>query len=149
MATRDEIVGLLSRRWLEVQEQLSPLGAHVELTWDIGESEMLKVGRRFASTFGDGGPRCHVRFAERMLTASHDRADAVIRHELGHVLDLTIMQTDLDSWAQDRGAWLPTTPERKADALAELVWGQTIRYDAELVQTLGPGVTPRPESLGL
>jgi hypothetical protein len=37
--------------------------------------------------------------------------------------------------------------EREADEVAKTLWGITIRYDAEDVQTIGPGTSPRPAHL--
>ena len=44
---------------------------------------------------------------------------------------------------------MPTTPERRADEIAYLVWGDRIRYDTDTVQSLCRGVSPRPARLGL
>jgi len=41
------------------------------------------------------------------------------------------------------------TPERYADAVAQGIWGDTILYDDEDVQSLSEGVTLRPRRLGL
>lgn len=75
--------------------------------------------------------------------------DAVIRHELGHVLDFFVFGQDLEDWARARGVDLPYTAERRADAIALALWGDVILYDDELVQSLTQGVTPRPTILGL
>lgn len=147
--TPHELESLLLRRWHEVQVALSPLLDTARLEWAFADTDMLRVPRRYASTIGDGGNVCRVQFPQKALTASFDRMDAVIRHELGHVVDIILFQPDLEGWALAHGVWLPSTPERKADALAALLWGQTIYYDNELIQTLLPGIHPRPESLGL
>jgi len=63
---------------------------------------------------------------------SPDRIEAVLRHEFGHVLQI----------ARGHGF-----TEREADLLAERVWGDRIYYDDEDVQTLVPGVAPRPRHL--
>ncbi len=56
----------------------------------------------------------------------------VIRHELGHACD--------DRIESPRA-------EQRADDIAEIVTGQKIRYDKDLVQTVGIGSWPRPRNL--
>jgi hypothetical protein len=84
-----------------------------------------------------------------MIDAPVHRVDGVIRHEIGHVLDLTIPAAHMDRWAFSRGVALPQTPERRADAIAHAVWNSPIAYDRDMVQTTGRGTCPRPVHLGL
>lgn len=72
--------------------------------------------------------------------------EAILRHELGHAIEfaLGIKRTNYEF-----GPLLARTPERRADQIAELVWEETILYDPSDMQTLGQGVYPRPEHLGL
>lgn len=142
------LASLLQQRWIEAQYALTPLLDTIKPVWRFADTEMLRVPRRYASTIIEGQDCC-IQFPEKMLQANHDRADAVIRHEIGHIVDLVLLQTEVDAWALAKGVWLPVTLERRADTLAELIWGQTINYDSEDVQTLGLGVSPRPEELGL
>jgi hypothetical protein len=58
---------------------------------------------------------------------------ALLRHELAHAVFLFHGHDDHS--------------ERDADALAEVVWGDRINYDARDVQTLARGRWPRPEHL--
>jgi hypothetical protein len=44
---------------------------------------------------------------------------------------------------------LAKTTERRADDIAEAVWGTALKYDHDLVQNTTTGVTPRPRHLGL
>lgn len=142
------VVPLLTLRWQEAVAALPALSS-VSLTWDVGESTLFLSPRCTASTTGDGSAACHVRFAPRFFTLPEQNRDAVIRHELGHVIDLTIPWMTLDEWGQSRGLWLPTTPERRADAIAYTLWGSPIYYDEQLIQTIQVGIHPRPEHLGL
>jgi len=146
---KEKIEQLLSTRWEEVQARLLPLMDTATLSWDIGDSPLFRATRCNASTTGDGGAHCHVRFCSRLLEALLHRVDGVTRHELGHVIDFVVPYMTLDSWAQQQGVWLPTTPERRADAIAALVWGEPILYDTETVQSMKYGVPLRPEHLGL
>jgi hypothetical protein len=75
--------------------------------------------------------------------------DGIVRHELGHVVDLCFPEAAVDQWAERHGVQLPKTDERRADAIAELLWKEPIRYDKDLVQSTREGVTPRPRHLGL
>lgn len=68
----------------------------------------------------------------RALALPRDNVVAVIRHELGHLADARI---------DEPGA------EKRADAIAVRVGGQPIRYDANDLQTVGPGRPDRPSHL--
>ena len=139
---------LLSERWAEACEALQffpPNG----LTWDIGEYPHFKTKRGHGVTFLDGPGRCHVRFAEKLMTSPQHRQDGIIRHELGHVFDMLIPRQGLDAWAAGKGVFLAKTQERRADDIAKALWGTALRYDADLVQSTKNGVRPRPEHLGL
>lgn len=141
---------LLSQRWLDVQRESGGLlPPDVLLSLEIGDSEHFRAARGYATTTVLCSGRYHIKFSEKVLRCSEDRLDAIIRHELGHVLDFSVPLGGLDRWAQARGVTLPTTPERRADALALAVWRQFIRYDAEEVQSLSSGTFLRPERLGL
>ena len=84
-----------------------------------------------------------------MKIASADRAKAVIRHEIGHALDFLLPRHEVDSIFLSRGFDPISTPERRADKLAEIIWDQPIYYDDQLVQSLSKGIKPRPKHLGL
>jgi hypothetical protein len=147
--SREELASLLCSRWEDAKSAVGTLIDHVQVTWDIGDSELFKAERCNASTIGDGGPHCHIRFAERILARPLHNIDGVIRHEIGHVIDLTTFQIVLEEWAQERGVHLPYTPERRADAIAHAVWGTPILYDQKTVQSTETGIPLRPEHLGL
>lgn len=147
---QEEVFSVLELRLLKLRAKVPGL-EHATITYDIGDSPLFNSPRRYASTTGDGGNTCHVRFPPRIVDLPADQVDAVIRHELGHVVDFIVPYMELEEWAQAQGCHdLPSTPERKADVLAELIWGQRIYYDERLVQTFNPtGISPRPEHLGL
>jgi len=82
--------------------------------------------------------------APKLERQSDDRIRALIRHELGHAVEALYAYSTIH-----RRTGIPIlTPERYADAIAESIWGDTLRYDADDVQTLGEGVSPRPRRLG-
>lgn len=145
------LAALLLQRWGEVQTALGLAPGAVSLRWDIGPYAHFKKRRGYAVTFHLNSTTCHLRFASKTLTAPFQRVDGLIRHELGHVTDMLIEKKILDKWAIGRRVKLPKTPERRADAIAEAIWGSPIFYDADLVQTtceIGT-VCPRPKRLGL
>jgi hypothetical protein len=87
--------------------------------------------------------------APKMKLVGADRVKAVIRHEIGHALDFLLPRREVDSIFLSRGLDPISTPERRADKLAEIIWDQPIYYDDQLVQSLSKGIKPRPKHLGL
>lgn len=83
--------------------------------------------------------------APKLNKQSDDRIRALIRHELGHAVEALYSY----STVQRRIGVPILTPERYADAVAQGIWGDTILYDDEDVQSLSEGVTLRPRRLGL
>jgi hypothetical protein len=69
------------------------------------------------------------------------RIEGVLRHELGHACDL-VERARLEGL----GLKLERTPELRADQIARFIWGESIGYDAEEIQTTGGG-TGRPDHL--
>jgi len=141
---------LINQRWTEAQRRLGlPIGA-AQLTWEVTDDyPHFKKKRGFAVCFYRGGSCCHLKFSPKILKAPLHRADAILRHELCHVLDFVIDGPALDSWALHQGIQLPSTPERRADALAMAIWFEPILYDKELVQSTRQGQDIRPAHLGL
>jgi hypothetical protein len=141
---------VLDARWTEALEVLGAVWTPPEIAWGFGESDHFASARGFATTVIYGPAKFHLKFAQKVVHAPPPRLDALVRHELGHVIDYGTERTALDTWAASRGVVLPDTPERRADAVCEAVWGAPIFYDEEDVQTVLPGgVRPRPERLGL
>lgn len=138
---------LFLRRWAEARRQLGLLDAKLSLEITSDEPHFA-TKRGYAICYFKSGNYCHLRFAPKILRASRSRADALIRHELGHAIDHFAPTRVLDAWARISGVPLPHTPERRADAIAQAVWGKPIRYDKDLVQSLREG-TARPAHLGL
>lgn len=78
----------------------------------------------------------------RQLTMSSLRG--LMRHEFGHALEYRYGVAELER----RLGKLPETVERRADVIAERVWGDPIVYDERLVQCVGKnGTHPRPKHL--
>lgn len=140
---------------LLVLERLREAGAvfggafRPNLTMQMGGSAHFDSPRGYATTtvYGDG--RFHLKIAERFLAAELNVQDAIVRHELGHVVDFSAESDPLNDWAKGRGVELAPTKELRADGIAEAIWGGRIFYNDADVQTLGSGVFPRPQRLGL
>lgn len=91
----------------------------------------------------DGDPMV-IAFAPKASELSKANLRGLMRHEFGHALEYRYGVAELER----RLGKLPPTVERRADAIAELVWGDPIVYDRRLVQCVGKnGVHPRPAHL--
>ena len=105
-------------------------------------------------------PKLHMRFSHKMLSAPVDRVDAIIRHEIGHAVDAICSDADVLELARRHAPfcvkqslfcrYVPesATAELRADAIAEYIWGQPIRYDEQEIQSLTRGAIGRPKHLG-
>ena len=113
----------------------------LDLKLVVGPRSQFPKNRDYAAC----SPIGVIMIAPRMEQASNDRITAVLMHEIGHALDFEYSHKDLEEAC---GA-LPKTPERKADAIAEAIFGVKMYYDIDLVQSLRSGLRPRPTHLGL
>jgi hypothetical protein len=74
-----------------------------------------------------------VNIVSRVMDFSEESITALIRHEIGHLCDIY-----RDS----------SKKEQRADDIAELVFGDKIRYSGPYkIQTIGNGEYPRPKEL--
>ena len=140
---------LLTQRWHEAYEAVGFDPASVNITWDMGPYPHFNKARGYAVAVNKTDGSYHIRFAPKTLNCPIHRADGLIRHEIGHILDFLFAKHDLDQWARSRHVALPPTDERRADAIAYAIWGKPIKYDADTVQSTRYGVHPRPAHLGL
>lgn len=85
-------------------------------------------------------------FDKQTITRRH----ALLFHEFGHAIEWRFGRSRvlnaIEREGYDLAVWGGT--ERRADALAEVVFGCRIGYDGADVQTLRGGVRPRPVRLG-
>lgn len=145
--TFDELV---AKRWEEAAEAVGFDPAKVDLIWGVGGGyPHFKTKRGFGVTFWDGKPPCRLLFARKLLNSPFHRQDGIVRHELGHVVDMVFGKKRIDKWALERGVALAKTDERRADDIALAIWGEPILYDRDLVQSTRYGESPRPRFLGL
>jgi hypothetical protein len=140
---------LLTLRWSEACRAVGLDPQSIRITWDVGDYPHFQQPRGYAVAMNNGNDTYHLLFAEKILRAPNHRADGLVRHEIGHILDFLFEPRELDRWAVERGVKLPSTPERRADSIAEAVWGQKLKYDADTVQSTRYGSSPRPTHLGL
>jgi len=123
---------LVNRRWFEAQQRIGLRPGALQLTWEITDDyPHFKKARGYAVCFHVDDNTCHLKFSTKMLRASPHRADAIVRHELGHVLDFLVPSTELDRWAWQQGVQLPHT--------AELVRADSIRSRARAVNSARSG----------
>lgn len=113
-----------------------------------GESTHFEAARGCAVT-RISGSTIELVLAHKMKDLAEPNIEAILRHEIGHMIDWLLDSEFLNGLAASRGVSLPSTLERRADAIAELVWGDAIFYDGRMIQILGSGTKPRPENLGL
>tara|TARA_Y100000310_G_scaffold282020_1_gene302954 strand:- start:849 stop:1277 length:429 start_codon:yes stop_codon:yes gene_type:complete len=136
---------LIDLRLEEAQAALG--GVPLTVTWDFGDWPHFAKERGYGVTFPGNGA-CHMRYSIKMMRAPGDRADGVIRHEIGHVVDHLVPARELNQWGRRRGVRLANTPEIRADDIAEAIWGEPLRYDEIEVQSTSVGKVGRPKHLG-
>lgn len=141
--TQNALVALFVQRLVEAERVVGPM--HLSLA-EI-DAAAMPMGRSYAYF----SPRDRqIVVCTKYLTASSDRIDAVLRHELGHAADF--LGSRFPALPLDRRAdpaCHVQGNERRADALAEAIWQQPLYYDPDTVQALHGGTRPRPEKLGL
>lgn len=150
---RQDLTDLFKRLHADVERSCGRL----VIAFGIGPADMYPKERnyafymepKFSHEMGTDGKCGLILVAPRMLDATKDRAEAILRHEFGHAMDLQATKVpqvcerlSVDPLSFKVGG------ERRADALAETLWGCPIRYDSCTVQSLKYGVTPRPTFLG-
>ena len=140
---------LLERAWVRSRDAQLALGVEVfPVSWAIGSHPHFRKPRGFGVTYE--GPPCRVVLARKLKRESASRQEGIIRHELGHVIDFLYAEDEVNRWAFRRGLMLPgqDIAEMRADAIARALWGDTIYYDSDDVQSITEGVAPRPRRLG-
>lgn len=140
---------ILDARWRDAVTRTSSFWTPPRIAWGYGDSAHFASARGYATTLVLSPSEFYLKFSTKVDTAPEHRLDALVRHEIGHVIDYSTPAETLNRWAASRGVLLPETRERRADAICLAVWGEPIFYDAEDVQTTLPAAAPRPERLGL
>jgi precorrin-2 methylase len=96
----------------------------------------------------DDGEGIFIVVAPKLSRGSESRIQAILRHELAHALEFEVGEKRLREMAASDGKKLHRGAERRADQVAEIIWGDPIFYDNIEVQTLDRGTYPRPIHLG-
>jgi len=121
---------------------------------DFGDCE-LHVDEKAGSDNGAGSERqfgyCKdgnpivIAFAAKVEDLPEANIRGLMRHEFGHALDYRYGRRPLE---QQLGVKLSPMTERRADQIAEAVFGDPIEYDQKLIQCIDcGGVSPRPRRL--
>lgn len=97
----------------------------------------------------DGPEDIQIVVAPKLTRGDKARIEAILRHELAHAIEFYLGEREVRRLAEQDGYRLPRGPERRADRVAEIIWGEPVYYDRDLVQTLERGTRPRPRHLGL
>lgn len=151
--TEDELVSLFERRLNEVRQACGPM----TICLMEGGSDLFPRHRSYAFFSVSCRPylvappgTSVIAFADKYKSAPRDRIEAVLMHEFGHAMDFLASQCPkLPGDRAHDPAVHRQGSERRADALAEGLWGVKIKYDEDTVQSLCCGVRPRPSALGL
>lgn len=151
--TEGELIQLFERRLTEVRQACGPMTICL---MEAGNDLFPRI-RSYAFFSVDCRPyliappgTSVIAFAEKYKTAHRDRIEAILMHEFGHAMDF--LASKMPDMPKDRSAdpnIYRQGSERRADALAEGLWGVKIKYDDDTVQSLCCGVRPRPSALGL
>lgn len=127
----------------EVEETFPDVGT-IELHHDDRAADDNGAGseRQFGYCM-DGSPIV-IAFAAKAEALPDTHIRGLMAHEFGHALEYRYGVEELEK----RLGKLPPTVEARADAIAERVFGDTIRYDDACVQCVGcAGTSPRPSHL--
>lgn len=136
----------LGRVFGELLRQAEEAHGPLPVALTIGPSEQFPKKRNYAyctnpefgEQFGAEQGCCVIVVAPKILNADPPRVLGLLMHELGHAVDFLVTPDH-----PNHGS------ERRADALAQAIWGIPIRYDGDTVQSTCCGVHPRPAHLGL
>jgi hypothetical protein len=151
--TEDQLASLFERRLTEVRQACGPMTICL---MEAG-NDLFPMRRSYAFFSVSCKPyliappgTSVIAFAEKYKNAPLSRIEAVLMHEFGHAMDfLAHRYPTLPSDRASDPAVHRQGTERRADALAEGLWGVKIKYDDDTVQSLCCGVRPRPSALGL
>lgn len=129
------------------------VGADFRVPLVVGKPDEFPMPRNMAycayRDHNSGRREIFIVVAPKLIKSSKARVSAILRHELAHAIEFHIGENEVRSMAGRDGHTLPPGPERRADRIAEIIWGEPLYYDDILVQTLNRGTRPRPRHLGL
>ena len=127
-------------KWFDRVEQEFPDFGKLELHSDAKAHD---ADRHFAYC-KHVGSKISISFAPEAEDLPEHNVMGLMAHEFGHAIDFRYGKAALEK----RLGSLPRDVEERADAIANKVFGITIRYDKHLVQCVScKGTTPRPKGL--
>jgi len=110
------------------------LGEDFFVAMEVGEAREFPEKRNMAYCVqDDDGSLCIVVAPKLARCTDLDRIEGVLRHEFGHAALFHLNRA--------------RHGERDADSMGERLFGVPIYYDKDTVQTLAPGIRPRPAHL--
>lgn len=131
----------------------SIVGADFRVPLVVGKSSEFPDRRNMAycayRDYNSGKREISIVVAPKLVSSSKARVSAILRHELAHAIEFHLGEDEVRGMARRNNEKLPPGPERRADRIAEIIWGEPLYYDDILVQTLNRGTRPRPRHLGL
>ena len=117
----------------------------IDVTLEVGKHSEFPEERNYAYC-EISGDEIRIVIAPDFTDLCPIKQEAILRHELAHAIEFRL---GLPRTNYEFGPMLSRTPERRADDVAQLLWGDPILYDENLIQTLDQGIYPRPAKLGL
>lgn len=149
MSRLPRVRSAFKRYFDDLQEQFPDFGT-IELHVDeaAGEDNGVGAERQFGYCQEPdyAGDAFKIAFASKIERLAQKNIDGLVAHEFGHALDFRYGRRRLE---HELGVRLPNGTERRADAIAEAVFGHAIKYDNKLVQCVRcRGRSPRPRRLG-
>ena len=112
----------------------------------VGKDQEFPQERDYAYCALNNDGSIEVVVAPDFEDLSEDNQEALLRHELAHALEFELGEKRIHYLF---GPILSRSVERRADEVAELIWGDPILYGSDDIQTLEEGEYPRPARLGL
>ena len=147
--TPQRLTELCRIRSEEFEDFVNDLGlsTNYQITFEVGDKKEFPETRNLAYTAKIGKNKCEIVFAPKWYL-SEENFDAVLRHEFAHALHF--IHPKIFKVLRKNGLFFnPECHEIFADKLAELIFGERIYYDQDLIQTLQESPTKsRPYRLG-
>lgn len=143
-SSRDRLAEAFDEAFDTVEERFDDFGtAELHEDEDAGADNGAGPERQFAYC-RDGNPII-IAFAPKAERLPDSHLRGLMRHEFGHALEYRYGVEELE---RRLGMRLPEKVERRADVVAEAVFGEPINYDDAYVQCVGvSGTSPRPSHL--
>lgn len=116
-------------------------------TVDLCVNEKAGKGKESVRQFGYTQDRpLKVCFAEKIETLPDEYVKGLVAHEIGHVIDFRYGKKEVEKRLHKK---LPDGDEKRADKIAEYVFGESVKYGNKDIQCMRcKGKLKRPKRLG-